>query len=1138
MFRRPVFWIATSIVCVVAAIFAFIYFPRAFPLAALDIRMDRSGALASARGLTERFGWGPDGYRQAASFGLTPQVTEFIELEGGGPQAFREVIAGGIFHPYHWTVRHFKERERNETRIRFSPRGEPYGFVQVLSEDAAGANLSEQQALAIAERGAGDDWGIELADFRRVESSQETHPGGRTDHTFEYERTGASFGDAQLRLRLVVGGDELTELTHYLEVPEAFSRRFAEMRSTNELIGALATVGALLGYLLVGCTVALFFLFRERWVLWRKAVYWGVFISFLQVLVVFNQLPLLWMAYDTALSSQNFLLQQVGAALGLFLLMAGIFAVSFMAAETITRRAFPDQIQLWRSWSPGVANTASVAGFTGIGYLLLGIFFAYEVALYLIAHNILGWWSPSGALGQPDVLATYFPWLTAIAVSLQAGFWEECLFRAVPLAGAALLGRRFGRPKVWIFAAFIIQALVFGAAHAPYPTQPAYARVVELIIPSLGFGLLYLYFGLLPAIVLHYAYDVVWFAMPLFTQSAPGAWIDRGILLVFLFVPVIIVFWRRVSADGWVEAEDDAYNRSWQPPPLPAVVEVEAPRHDVGSIGPAARRLLPVAGVVGLLLWFGFSSWTSQATPVQVDRQEAIGIARQELASRGIDLEAPWRAMGSALTLPSPQHRFVWQEGGEEPFAELAGSYLGLPRWRVRFARFEGDVAERAEEYIVHVSGDGEVIRFAHVLPEARPGADLTEDEARQVAGREVRSRFGLAFGTPDEGGLAEISAETSKRPARRDWTFTFEDRDNYRLEEGSARVVVTVSGDEVSDARRFVRVPEEWTRTDRNRSVVPNLLADVTAGLSVLILLAGAVGAGIAWAKGSFSVKTFLVFFLVALGLTVFQFVNDWPAEVAGMQTALPFVSQVVILLIGLAIVSLALAAVLALVAGWTHRLQFDAGGSTGASGASGATGASGGPAEALWVGVCLGSAVAGVRTALAAFGASLSPPWADYGAAGAWSPLLATALGPLTGLVSRTLFLLLVCVVVGRWTNGWKQRTRLFSALLVLLGFLGAPGVSRGIVAWIGTGLVVGVVILLAYRFVVRYDLAVLPIAIATSMILAQAQHLTLAPYGGAFAGRLAAIVLLGVIAAIWAQKLGGLPDAGEADREPEAA
>jgi hypothetical protein len=105
--------------------------------------------------------------------------------------------------------------------------------------------------------------------------------------------------------------------------------------------------------------------------------------------------------------------------------------------------------------------------------------------------------------------------LTSIAISLQAGFWEECLFRAVPIAGAALLGRRFGKPWLWITAAMVVQAVIFGGGHANYPAQPAYARLVELIIPALGFGGLYLLFGLVPAIVLHFAFDVVWIALPL-----------------------------------------------------------------------------------------------------------------------------------------------------------------------------------------------------------------------------------------------------------------------------------------------------------------------------------------------------------------------------------------------------------------------------------------------------------------------------------------------------------------------------------------------------------------------------------------------------------------------------------------------
>ena len=107
---------------------------------------------------------------------------------------------------------------------------------------------------------------------------------------------------------------------------------------------------------------------------------------------------------------------------------------------------------------------------------------------YTFVTKKLGWWAPADTSYDPNQLAAYFPWLTSIGISLGAGFWEECLFRAVPLAGAALVGDRFGKRNLFIGIAFVFQAIVFGAAHANYPVQPAYARVVELMIPSFLFG--------------------------------------------------------------------------------------------------------------------------------------------------------------------------------------------------------------------------------------------------------------------------------------------------------------------------------------------------------------------------------------------------------------------------------------------------------------------------------------------------------------------------------------------------------------------------------------------------------------------------------------------------------------------------
>ena len=160
------------------------------------------------------------------------------------------------------------------------------------------------------------------------------------------------------------------------------------------------------------------------------------------------------------------------------------------------------------------------------------------------------------------MLATYFPWFSPLADSLQAGFWEECLCRAVPIAGAALIGQKLGHRRLWIAGALIFQAVLFGSLHANYAGQPSYSRVVELIIPSLAYGWIYLRFGLLPTIILHFVYDAVLMALPLFVSSAPGIWIDQIIVIALVFIPLWIVIIRRLQNGNWSELRSKYYNKA------------------------------------------------------------------------------------------------------------------------------------------------------------------------------------------------------------------------------------------------------------------------------------------------------------------------------------------------------------------------------------------------------------------------------------------------------------------------------------------------------------------------------------------------------------------------------------------------
>src|SRR5215471_8844252 len=778
MLRRPLFWIAFAALSVAAAIFTFKNFSTAFPLVSINLKMDRPDALRMARSLAEKNVWPSKGFDEAAEFAANQEVQNFIELEGGGKPELRRIVQEKIFSPFTWRVRHFKEGDAHETLIRFTPEGEPYGFVVKLPNQEKGADKPVEEARRIAEETARSDWKIDFTNYSLVESSKDLRPGGRADHTFVYERQDERVGEGRYRLRLVVGGDKLTELTHFVQIPEAFTRRYEQMRSANDAINAASSVAVFALYILGFCGIGLFFMVRRHWVLWRQPAVWAVFIALLMGLQQLNSWPLLWMHYDTAVPASGFAIRQFMAALGIFGAFGVLLTISFMAAETLSRRAFPRHVQLWKVWTRPVAASREIFGQTLTGYMLVAPFFAYEIVLYFFAQGKLRWWTPSDTLVNPDMFANYIPSLSAISQAAQAGFWEECLFRAVPLATAALIGDKFGKRRAFIAGGMILQALVFASGHAGYANQPAYARVVELIIPSFAFGTLYLLFGLLPGIVLHFAYDTAWMALPLFVSSGTRAHIEQVIVILAVLVPMWVLILNRVRSGKWNEVPGSELNGGWHPPEVPASLPQEVPVAARSSISPMVLRALPIAGLLGLVAWIFASPFRTDTPPLRINRADAEMRGRQALADRNIQLDSSWTLLGRVEDQPGEANRFVWQRGGREVYRRLLGVYVTPPGWALRFARFKGDVAERAEEYHVYLDGGGHVLRVSHGLPEARPGKNLSQDEARMLALPAVA----------DASHFKEISAETSKKPARTDWTFVFKDTLDYGLPEGEAR--------------------------------------------------------------------------------------------------------------------------------------------------------------------------------------------------------------------------------------------------------------------------------------------------------------------------------------------------------------
>lgn len=1101
MYKKPIFWIVYSLLFVLCVTFSIKYFPSAFPIVNLDLKMNRQAAVQKAAGLAEKFAWGPKDYKQAATFAVDGNVQNYVELESGGSAAFSKMLRDGLYSPYTWRVRHFKESETNEVLILFTPAGEPYGFVERLAEDAPGSDLPVESALAIAETTAEEEWGIDLSAYDLIEKSREVRAGGRVDHAFVYQRPDIKIKEGRYRLALVVGGDKLTKLSHFVKIPETFSRRFQEMRSANNTIANTALIAVALLYVLGGCIIGLFFLLRQRWVIWRKPLLFGFVVSFIQVLATINNWPLIWMSYDTSLSSQSFFLQQIVLMVTMFMGMGIVLSLSFMAAESLTRKAFPHHIQFWKLWTDNVSGTPAVLGRTIGGYLFVGLEWAFIIGLYLFTTHVLGWWSPSGILFHPDALATYFPWLTSIAVSLQAGFWEECLFRAIPLAGAALIGQKFGGRRLWIIGAFIIQALIFGAGHANYAQQPAYARMVELFIPAIVWGLIYLRFGLLPVIVLHFTFDVVAFAIPLFVSAAPGIWFDRMMVIILTLVPLFMVIKARVRNKQWLDPGEEHLNRSWQPllkkqAEEITVAEEEKPPPDFKT------TWLVVTGAICFALWFFTDPFQQDAPRLPMDRNDVAAMSRQALAERNIDLSDDWKMLAGVVQPLNVDDRFVWQEGGREKYMGLMGTFLPPPSWYTRFVRFEGDIGERAEEYLLFMSKKGVIDRFFHKLPEARPGARISEDDARRIAHTVLRERYGY-----QPSSLKEISLVPSQLPERKDWTLVFADTINYPLDKGEARIAVKIAGDKVVDLQRFIHVPEEWARLERDQRSKVQMVATLSGITMTLILMAGVLWAIVNWSRKNFATASFLTFFLILFGGGILNLLNMWPALLASFSTAEPYMNQVFMAIGSSFLGVLVLSAAPALVIGITHQYKV--------------TGAPVQRSRLILPGFALGCTVVLVTAIQNRMAPSLMPLWAGCTAAGHYIPILGTALAPVSNYIATTALFLLVFTSVNLLTNQWTKRRILFSCAFILLGFIYSGTLINSLSFWLIAGPVTGMVLLFAYTFAARLHMSLVPLAMAFMSMLDMLKQSVVNPYPAAIPGSILAVVLIAALALYW-QKL----------------
>jgi hypothetical protein len=1114
-FRSPLCWIALSTLALGSVIFSWFYFSQAFSLIQFNISMDRTAALAQADTLAKNYHLGPEEYHTAAAFETDRMVQTFIELDAGGKDAFVAMIENKLYQPYYWQIRHFKAYETNEVTFFFTPQGEPYGFYEKIADTTPGAQLSSDKAQKIAEDTARAEWNIDFSPYTLVEKSKTVAPSDRIDHTFVYERN-ERIGTGFYRLTLIVSGDKLTNLRNAVHVPEDFKRRYQEMRSANNSIAIASTLLYSLLYLSGGCGLGLFLLYRRRRVLWRQPALWALLIGGLLFINQFNMLPSLWMGYSTAVNPSIFFLQFALASCAWFVKTFLFLFLVGAAAESLTRAAFGNQPQLWSVWSKNNIHSLQTLGRTISAYFCSVIDLAFAIAFYIVVTRYFHWWIPTSTLYDPNILATYAPWLESIANSLSAGFSEECLFRAIPLAGAALIGSYYNRRNWWIGGALILQAIIFGAAHATYPMMPAYARVVELFVSSILWGCIYLKFGLLPTIITHFTYDVILFALPVFASSTVSAYLSQIIIIGATLIPLIVVLYGRIKAGYWSEMASNDYNKGWQVPPLAYSTDQQLAPATHTPITHRTRSFIYALGIMGLIVWCFLTPFKNDGSALD-NRSQAITMATEALSKQGIN-PAEWSVTTTLFSgdyrrnmFNNSQRKFVWEQGGKSVYDQLFGNYIIPPYWKVSFVKFEGTQTERAEQYecfIAYANTNAHLFRIRHTLAENSSGESLSLEQARTLAHDQLQQKFAL-----DSASLEEVSAESIKRPERLDWVLIYSDKNHYPLSEGQARIQIEIAGNQVVDAVRYVFVPEAWERNEQNKQLIVNIINLLTAAIGAIIFLGGIWLALINWNQIGTGIG---LSFVCILTLLFVRFINAIPTVIASINTSEPFWSQFVRTEAMNALSFLVQGSILALLLALVNSIRQ--------------------PQSLLsrcslaCIGAALGATCASILALCAYFIPRTVPLWGNYNALEHSSAIIAGLLSYLLIYINLTLFILLVILLLDYVSARWHIAKLLTPFVLIGIGVLfAAYQQTDNLLLFFLLSFGLGIYFIGTYFKVVKNNYALIPMATATYVLCSIIQETAFNILGSAslIIGVISSVLIIG-LACGWTKKLYGNPPA----------
>lgn len=146
--------------------------------------------------------------------------------------------------------------------------------------------------------------------------------------------------------------------------------------------------------------------------------------------------------------------------------------------------------------------------------------------------KFFGAWIPSFGFNYSNLFSTQFPFLNALDSGVGPGVTEELQARLVGVSLGMLITRNR-------FLALLLPGVLWSFAHLSYVREPFFLRGIELLIPAMIDGFLFMRFDLITTIMSHVAYNSLISVGLLLGSGQPNLIASGIITVIVLLIPTV-----------------------------------------------------------------------------------------------------------------------------------------------------------------------------------------------------------------------------------------------------------------------------------------------------------------------------------------------------------------------------------------------------------------------------------------------------------------------------------------------------------------------------------------------------------------------------------------------------------------------